>query len=166
MPSFTTSLITAGPKSIAPWGDRKWRIALSAQYVSGSSSDYWLVTPTNPANHAVDGYALTVPQPDHEGVLDSLIYMLAIHLGDDDLEGYLFDHHNIEVADGLRVPVDFWELTESTRQHLGSRLASQFRLAVTVMDEICPVDPAVVRDLRALGFDVDVYTLLESCSVA
>jgi hypothetical protein len=105
MSSFTSALVTAGPKAIHPWGDRGWRIALSAQHVTGSSSDYWLVTPTPPPSHPVVSQFVSIPDPSHNGLVDSLVFALALHLGDEQVEGYLLDHHNVSIEGGVRVPV-------------------------------------------------------------
>lgn len=162
MSTITTTLLSVGPKAIHPWGDRAWKVALQAQYCSGSSADFWLVAPTQPAQHEVGSDIVMVQHPDHQGVLDSLVYLLALHLGNEEIEGYLHDHHNVTMDGDKRVPVEFWELTTQTRMDLARRLSKYLRLGITVLDESALVDPLVVRDLRSLGFDVDVFLLHDS----
>jgi len=166
MSTVSTTLLSVGPKSLHPWGDRAWRVGLTAQYCTGSSSDYWLVTPTQPAAYKVTQDTVVVPSPDHEGVLDSIIFLLALHLGNAQLEGFLLDHHNIHVTAGVREVAEYWELTAATRGHLGKALAEHYRIGVTVLDDCSLVDPAIVGDLRRLGFDVDVFLLADSSVVA
>jgi hypothetical protein len=165
MSSLTTALLTVGPNATHPWGDRVWRVALSAQYVSGSSSDYWLVSPTQPAQYPVIDKAIVLQSPGHIEVLDSVIFLVALHAGDTQIEGYLLDHHNISMEEGARLSADFWELTDETRTYLAGYLSRYLRLGFTILEEVTPIDPAVVRDLRAMGFDVDVFSLSDTSIV-
>ena len=158
MSKQTTALLTVGPKSIAPWGDRAWRIALTAQLVSANSGDYWIVTPTEPANHVVVPSEVLVEAPQQESLIESIIMLLAAHLGDEDVEACLSETHNMEVTDGVRTIAPYWDLSDKrTFGYLTGRLSQMVRLGITVLDEMSLVTPEVIADLRLLGFDVDVF---------
>ena len=158
MSKQTTALLTVGPKSIAPWGDRAWRIALTAQLVSANSGDYWIVTPTEPANHAVLPSEISVEVPQHESLIESVIMLLAAHLGDEDVEACLLETHNIDTSDSVRAIPAYWDISdERTFEYLTGRLSQMVRLGITVLDDMSLVTPEVVGDLRLLGFDVDVF---------
>lgn len=158
MSKQTTALLTVGPKSIAPWGDRAWRIALTAQLVSANSGDYWIVTPTEPANHAVLPSEVSVEMPHRDSLIESILMLLAAHLGDEDVEACLIDTHNIEVTDGVRTIAPYWDISDQrTYQYLTGRLSQLVRLGVTVLDDMSLFSPDVIADLRLSGFDVDVF---------
>jgi hypothetical protein len=158
MSKQTTALLTVGPKSIAPWGDRAWRIALTAQLVSANSGDYWIVTPTEPANHVVVPAEVLVEMPHRDSLIESILMLLAAHLGDEDVEACLIDTHNIEVTEGVRTVAPYWDVSDKrTFEYLTVRLSQLVRLGVTVLDEMSLVSPDVIADLRLLGFDVDVF---------
>lgn len=165
MTSYTNALLTAGPRTIGPWGDRLWRIGFAAQYVTGSSSDYWLVSTNDASPTVADFESLVVPSPDETGVLDSILYLLAMQVGDPAVEQFLIEHHNVEIVAGRRVPVEFWELTDRTRVQLASLLAQQFRLGLTLMEDSCLVSDRVISELKKLGFEVDVFQLREEALV-
>lgn len=158
MSKQTTALLTVGPKSIAPWGDRAWRIALTAQLVSANSGDYWIVTPTEPANHAVVPAEVMVEIPQRECLVASIVMLLAAHLGDEDVETSLTETHNIEVVDGIRRIAPYWDVSDlRTFEYLTGRLSELVRLGVTVLDDMSLVNSEAIADLRLLGFDVDVF---------
>lgn len=167
MSKVSTVLMTAGPRSISPWGDRNWRVALSAQLVEGGSSAYWLASPTQPAQHPTAPNALIVEAPQHDEVVDSILMLLATHLGDGNVEGYLLDTHNVTLVDGVRVVAPFWDITaaESLR-FLVTSLSGTVRLAFTILDDNRLVDETVIETLRVFGFDVEVYRLDASSTVS
>lgn len=162
MTRLTTALLTVAPRSIAPWGDRLWRVSLTAELVEGGSSAYWLVHPADPAARPVATDVVLISTPLTAGVVESLMLALAAHLGDEQTEGLLLDTHNIELLDGIRHVAPYWELTSSTSALLAQRLASSFRLGVTVLEELTLATADVVARLRGLGFDVDVFTLSDA----
>ena len=163
MTRMTTATLTVGPRTLSPWGDRAWRVALVAQHVTGGGSDYWIVTPTQPAQHPARPDVLLIEQPDDESAIDSVLMLLAVHLGDENVEGYLMDTANIELVDGVRVVAPFWDVSPAeTRRFLSSKMAASVRLGLTVMDEHGVVTDELVSGLRSLGFDVDVFSLTSS----
>lgn len=158
MSKQTTALLTVGPKSIAPWGDRAWRIALTAQLVAANSGDYWIVTPTEPSAHAVRTSEVMVAVPQQESLIESVVMILAAHLGDEVVEACLRDTHNIEVVDGVRELAPYWDISEPrTFDYLTGRLGELVRVGITILDDMSLVSPPVIGDLRLLGFAVDVF---------
>jgi hypothetical protein len=153
----STALLTVGPRTIAPWGDRAWRVSGTAQLVEGSSA-YWIVTPTQPANHPATPSEVDVLVPAPDTVVESLLLLLAVHFGDDQLAEYLVEHHNLTIDDaGVRVVAPYWELAGEVISHLARNLSQTVRLGVTLLDDISLMDDEVIDTLRGLGFDVDVF---------
>ena len=160
MSKQTTALLTVGPKTIAPWGDRAWRITLTAQLVAANSGDYWIVTPTQPPLNEVKPAELTVEVPHDESLVESVIMLLAAHVGDEDTEACLTETHNIELVNGVRQIAPFWDISDaSTLRYLVGRLSEQVRIGLTVLDEMSLVTETSITQLRDLGFDVDVFVL-------
>ena len=140
---------------------------MTAQHVTGGGSDYWIVTPTHPAQHPVRPDTLVIEQPDLESTIDSVLMLLAVHVGDENVEGYLLDTANIDLVDGVRVVAPFWDVTPTeTRRFLSSRMSASVRLGLTVMDEHGVVTDELVSGLRSLGFDVDVFSVTSSSAAA
>lgn len=167
MSKVSTALLTVGPRSISPWGDRAWRVSLTAQLVEGGSSAHWLVTPTEPAEYRLSSSSLVVPAPENDEVVDSVLMLLASHLGDSAVEGYLVDTHNLEVLDGVRSLATFWDVSPSeTTRFIVEKLSNRVRLGFTVLDDSSLVTGGVIETLRGYGFDVDVFHLLSSSKIA
>jgi hypothetical protein len=158
MSRVSTALLTVSPRSISPWGDRSWRVCGSAQLVENSRA-YWLVSPTLPAEHAVAPDVVQIEAPEASAVVDSVLMMLAAWFGDEEVEGYLLETHNIDLVDNRREIQKFWELSDSTVQYLAGRLSNSLRLGVTVLEEFSLMNESVIAALRGLGFDVDVFVL-------
>jgi len=157
MTRFSTALLTIGPKSIAPWGDRAWRVAATAQLVEGSSP-YWIITPTQPAQHPVAPSEIGVPSPHSDSLVDSVLFLLATHFGEHDVEENLLESHNIELGDdGLREVAEFYELSDYNRGFLAKRLSERIRLGLTQLDDLSLIGDEVVEQLRRLGFDLEVF---------
>lgn len=152
----STALLTVGPRSIAPWGDRAWRVSGTAQLVEGSTP-YWIVTPTLPAIHSATPAEVEVVVPHPEAVVASVLMFLAAHFGDEDVEAYLVETHNVTLRDDVREIAPYYELADETMRFLADHLSRTLRLAVTLLDDFSLVDDEVVAELRALGFDVDVF---------
>ena len=159
MTRVTTALITAGPRTIGPWGDRAWRVALSIQLVEGGSAAYFLATPTAEPINKVSPAEVEIAAPFDECTLDALILTLAAHLGGSRIEALLEETHNISVQDDLRRIAPFWDLSHETMQCIASELAENVRLGIMLLDEISLVQPSLLLSLRDLGFDVDLYSL-------
>lgn len=157
MTKVTTALITAGPRTIGPWGDRAWRVALMIQLVEGGSVPYFLPSPTVGALHQVSPLEVEIEAPDDEIVLGSLMMTLALQLGGTTCEEILLETHNISIEQEVRVVAPFWDLSSSTLQSLSNVLASNIRLGVTVLDPQSLATSALISNLRDLGFDVDLY---------
>ena len=162
MTRLSTALLTVAPLSTGPWGDRLWRVALTAELVEGGSAAYWLIHRSEPAEHLVATAEVLITAPHTTGVVEALVLSVAAHLGDGQTEGILLDSHNIEVLDGIRHVAPYWELTDSTRQVLVERLSSSVRLGLIVLDELTLATAEVVARLRSIGFDVDVFTLSDA----
>jgi hypothetical protein len=162
MSRSTSALLTAGGRLSGPWADRLWRIALSAQYVSGGSADYWLVTPTLPVEHLVQPGEIEIQVADTEGVLDSVLMMLAAHLGGQHEEELLLETHNISLDAGTRAVAPFWELDGRSRAQLASELSNVIRLGITLLEPGTLANASLVQALRSAGFDVDVFELSSS----
>lgn len=161
MTSQTTALITAGPRTIGPWGDRIWRIGLTLQLVENSMA-HWLVTPTSPPLRPVEPGAVLIEQPTQEFVIDALIVALASHYGNDRVDGILHETHNLSDADGVHQIAPYWELAEDVRESLVAELANDLRLGVTRLDDFSLLTDDAVLELRMSGFDVDEYRLADS----
>lgn len=142
-------------------------MALSAQLIEGGSSAYWLASPTEPIQHQSAPRELAISSPQHDEVVDSILMLLATHLGDGNIEGYLIDTHNVTLIDGVRVVAPYWDISaaESLR-FLVTRLAATVRLGFTLLEEARLVDDQVIETLRLFGFDVDVYSLESSSAIS
>lgn len=160
----STALLTIGPSTLSPWGDRAWRVAATAQLVEGSSA-YWIVTSTVPAQHYVSPGGVEVPVPHAEAVIDSVLFLLASHFGDDDVENYLVETHNLSLRGGVRELAPFYELADTTKDYLVSKMAGVVRLGFTRLDELSLVNDEVITALLRYGFDVEVYALSPSPAV-
>jgi hypothetical protein len=159
----TTAYLTVSPKTIAPWGDRTWRISLASQLVEGGSAAYWITTPTQPAENLVSPDEIVIEQPSKEFLLDSILLMLAAHVGDDQIEGYLIDTQNLTLQDGVRKLAPFWDISApEVRAFLARKLSEKVRLGITLLENLSLVNDEVINDLRAYGFDVDVFELTSS----
>ena len=156
----TTALLTVGPRTLAPWNDRVWRVAGTAQLVEGSAP-YWLVTPTQPAEHEVTTETILVEVPHADAVVWSVLMVVAAWFGGSEVEAVLTEGQNLTVdaVTGAREVAPYWELADTTVTTLASKLSAQVRLGLTLMDDLSLVDDDVVEGLRALGFDVDVFVL-------
>lgn len=160
MSKQSTVLLTAGPRTIAPWGDRVWRVSLTAQLVAANSGDYWIVSPTQPAEFPVANEVINVEVPSSEAVVESVLMLLSAHLGDSAVEGYLLDTGNVETVDGKRVVAPFWDVSApETMRYLARKLSETVRLGFTFLDGESLVDHSTIATLRSFGFDVDVFAL-------
>jgi hypothetical protein len=121
------------------------------------STPYWIVTPTLPASHSATPAEVEVVVPHSEAVVASVLMFLAAHFGDEDVEAYLVETHNVTLRDGVREIAPYYELADETVRFLADHLSRTLRLAVTLLDDFSLVDDDVVAELRALGFDVDVF---------
>lgn len=164
MPRQSTSLLTIGPRSLPPWGDRAWRVSATAQLVSGSGA-YWIVTPTLPSKYTVSPAEVSIPVPFAEAVVDSVLFLLAAHFGDDEVENYLVETHNVSLQCGTRELAPFYELADTTREYLASNMSAVVRLGFTRLDDLSLVNDEVIVALLRYGFDVEVYDLISSSAV-
>jgi hypothetical protein len=155
----STALLTVGPRSVAPWGDTHiWRVSGTAQLVEGSIP-YWIVTPTQPPVHRAMPAEVGVEVPYTEAVVESILLLLALHFGDDDLADYLVEHHNLTIdEDGVRLLAPYPELADDVTQFVASRLSASLRLGFTYLDDLCLVSEDVISVLRDdLNFSVSVF---------
>ncbi len=160
MSKQSTVLLTAGPRTIAPWGDRVWRVSLTAQLVAANSGDYWIVSPTQPAEFLVSNEVINVESPTSESLVESILMLLAAHLGDAAMEGYLLDTGNVENVEGKRMVAPFWDISApETMRYLARKLSETVRLGFTFLAAESLVDQSVIATLRSFGFDVDVFAL-------
>jgi hypothetical protein len=160
----STALLTIGPRTLSPWGDRAWRVAATAQLVEGSSA-YWIVTSTVPAQHLVRPYEIEVPVPHAEAVIDSVLFLLASHFGDEVVENYLVETHDLSLKGDIRELAPFYELADTTRDFLANKMAGVVRLGFTRLDDLSLVNDEVITGLLRYGFDVEVYALTSSPAV-
>jgi hypothetical protein len=122
------------------------------------STPYWIVTPTQPAEYTAMPSEIGVEAPYTEAVVESVLLLLSLHFGDDDLAAYLAEHHNLTVdAEGSRTLAPYPELADEVAAEVARRLSSRLRLGFTFLDDDCLVDDEVVACLRDLGFTVDVF---------
>lgn len=158
MTSSTTAILTVSPKHIGAWGDTHlWRVAASAQLVE-NSIPYWLVTPTQPAEHKVDGDSVTVETPHAESIAESVLMILAAWFGGSRTEDLLVETHNLTVEQSTRRIAPYWELSDSTQKTLANQLTDQVRLGVTILEQHSLMDDKALDLLQGLGFDVTVFT--------
>ena len=158
----STATLFAGPRSIPPWGDRSWKIALYAQLVEGGESAYWIASPTAAAPHMVRPDFVRVDQPDNDDLVASIVMAVALHLGGAEAEGLLLDTHNISLDGQTRVIAPYWELAPEVLTELARIVSISNRLGLTTVSDFSLVTEGVVDRLRELGFDTDVYGLLSS----
>lgn len=164
MPRQSTSLLTIGPRLISPWADRAWRVSATAQLVSGSGA-YWIVTPTLPAQHYVNPSEIEVVAPYPDSVIDSVLFLLAVHFGDEDVEKVLIETHNLSLNGRTREPAPFYELADTTREFIANKMSGLVRVAFTRLDDLSLVNEEVVAVLMRYGFDVEVYDLTSTPEV-
>lgn len=165
MTKQTTTLLTAGPRVISPWGDRAWRISLSAQLVEGGSVAYWLPTATQPPLTQVSPDFVEVATPSPDDLLDATLMLIALNLGDEKVEDWLVATHNAELADGVRVLAPYWEIADDQREYLCQLLSPHVRLGLTNLAEFSLANQEFVSALGSYGFDVDVFGLVNSSLV-
>jgi hypothetical protein len=161
---LSTALLSIGPRAISPWGDRVWRVAATAQLVEGSSA-YWIVTPTVPSQHTVTPGEVSVAAPSAEAVVDSVLFLLAAHFGDIEVETYLVETHNVSLKGGARELAPFYELADTTRDYLARKMSEVVRLGFTRLDDLSLVNDEVITALLRYGFDVEVYELASGSAV-
>lgn len=165
MTRVSTALLTFGPRALAPWGDRTWRVSATAQLIEGSSP-YWIVTPTLPAQHAVSRAEVEVAVPNDDCVLDSILLILASHFGDDRVEGFLVESHNLSVGrNKVREVAKFYELVDESRTFLARIMSQTMRIGVVQLDAMTLVNEGVIVRLRELGFDVETFSQPASAAV-
>jgi hypothetical protein len=131
-------------------------VSSQSQLVEGGIP-YWLVTPTQPAEHVVGTDVLVVEFPDANSVVASVLMLVATWHGGESVLGYLMDTENVSVDDRGRAIAPYWDLSEEGGRHLSNKLRGQVKLAFTIMDDMCLVDDEVIGTLRSLGFHVDVF---------
>jgi len=157
MTKQTTALMTIGPLTTGAFGDiEPWRISSQSQLVEGSVP-YWLVTPTQPAEHAVTNEAVFIDLPETEFVVHSVLMVAAAWHGGDGLLGYLIDTENICLEGDKREIAPYWELADETVKQIVQKLVVQVKLGFTIMDEMSLINQEVIASLRGLGFHVDVF---------
>lgn len=159
MTRTTTALITAGPRTIGPWGDRAWRIALTIQLVEGGSAAYFLSTPTNEPIQQVSPAEVVIEAPHDECTLSSLIMTLAAQLGTEHAQALLEESHNLTMENDIRHIAPYWDLSDELQRQLAQELAEIIRIGVVVLDSTSLVNPILISKLRDHGFDVDLYSL-------
>ena len=158
------SLVT--PRTVGSWADRAYRVSHTAQLIEGGSAAYWLVTPTEPAEHRVRPDVIRIENPEPSDVVNSLIMLAAAHVGNGQVEGLLLDTHNIEIVDGVRNVAEFWDVERRTEATLAAALAPQIRMSFTLLDEMNLLTEEVTERLIAYGFDVEVFSRNRERSVA
>lgn len=167
MTRLTTATLIVGPRRRAPWGDRLWAVTAYVSLIEGGSAAYWMSTSVDPRQYNARPAEVVIESPDVDATVDSLLILLGAHLGGADVVGLLEATHNISVApDGTREVAPYWELEERVGNQLGQLLARDYRLGFTQLDGECLVDSDVVARLVSMGFDVEVYNLDRSLSIA
>ena len=157
MSKQTTALLSVGPLTTGPFGDvEPWRVSSQSQLVEGGIP-YWLVTPTQPAEHVIGTDVIVVEFPDANAVVASVLMLVATWHGGEGVLGYLMDTENVTMGGNVRSIAPYWELSEDGVRHLSNKLKGQVKLAFTIMDDMCLVDDEVIGTLRSLGFHVDVF---------
>jgi hypothetical protein len=157
MSKQTTVSLSVGPLTTGFFGDTSpWRISSQSQLVEGGIP-YWLVTPTQPVEHAVGTDVLVVEFPDANAVVASVLMMVATWHGGEGVLGYLMDTENVTMDEGVRDVAPYWELSDEGVRYLSNKLKDQVKLAFTIMDDMCLVDDEVLGTLRGLGFHVDLF---------
>lgn len=160
----STTLMAIGPRMLSPWADRAWRVSATAQVVENSGA-YWIFTPTLPAQHPVTPAEVSIPAPFAEAVVDSVLFLLAAHFGNDEVENYLVETHNLSLKGDTRELAPFYELADTAREYLASRMARVVRLGFTRLDDLSLVNDEVIAALLRYGFDVEVYDLTSTPEV-
>jgi hypothetical protein len=157
MSKQTTALLSVGPLTTGFFGDTiPWRVSSQSQLVEGGIP-YWLVTPTQPAEHVIGTDVLVVEFPDPNAVVASVLMLVATWHGSEGVLGYLMDTENVRLDGGVREVAPYWELSDEGVLYLSNKLKDQVKLAFTIMDDMCLVDDEVIEKLRGLGFHVDVF---------
>ena len=165
MTRVSTALLTVSPRVVGTFADEAWRISGYAQIVEGSIP-YWIITPTQPAQHRVNPDEIEVAAPQNACIVESILFLLASHFGDDVVENYLVETHNISLGqDGTRELARFYEIVDDAKDFLARHLCDVIRLGITRLDETSLVNEAVIGALRDLGFDVAIFTQEVSAQV-
>jgi hypothetical protein len=149
--------MAVSPSSIAPWGDRSYRLSHTAQLVEGGSAAYWLTSPVLPPQYLVDPDVIQIESPSPDFTLDSIILWLALNVGNEVVERILTESHNIEIDNKVRKLAPYWEISEQTRKSLAAQMSGEVRLAFTVLDELNLLTEDVWSGLRDSGFDFEVF---------
>jgi hypothetical protein len=108
---------------------------------------------------------IDVPAPNVEAVLDSVLFLIALHFGDVSVENFLLETHNLSLKGDTRELAPFYELADTTRDFIANKMSGLVRLAFTRLDDLSLVNDEVFAALRRYGFDVEVYDLTSTPEV-
>jgi hypothetical protein len=108
---------------------------------------------------------VSVAAPSAEAVVDSVLFLLAAHFGDIEVETYLVETHNVSLKGGARELAPFYELADTTRDYLARKMSEVVRLGFTRLDDLSLVNDEVITALLRYGFDVEVYELASGSAV-
>jgi hypothetical protein len=106
-----------------------------------------------------------VPAPYSEAVVESVLFLLAAHFGDDEVENYLVETQNVNLKGGTRELAPFYELADTTRDYLARKMSEVVRLGFTRLDDLSLVNDEVITALLRYGFDVEIYDLASGSAV-
>jgi hypothetical protein len=130
------------------------------------SAPYWIVTPTQPAQHLVTPGEIEVSAPNTESVVESILFMLAAHFGDAEVENFLVESHNISLGpNSARELARFYELVNDGQDFLARAMSESLRIGVVQLDDLSLVNEDVISRLREMGFDVDTFSQSSSAHV-
>lgn len=133
MSRVTTGLVFVGPRRIAPWGDRAWRVAFTAQCVEGGSQAYWLLS--CPHSATSDGLTFPISSPDASAAYKALEQLL----------GFATSAGELGAGEAAKRP--------ETRT-----LSARFRIGLVTLDQPSLLDAELIELLEAAEFDVEVFT--------
>jgi hypothetical protein len=108
---------------------------------------------------------IELESPHPEAVVDSILVLLGAYFGDDEVENYLVETHNVSLQAGARELAPFYELANTTRQYIASKMSGVVRLGFTRLDDLSLVNEDVIAALLRYGFDVEVYDLTSTPEV-
>ena len=160
MTTASTALVMVGPSGVGSFHDRLWRMSPpNAQVVEGGSNGpYFLI------NNGGQEHSFNIEDFDTAGVVTSTVLAIALLTGDDHaLETLRMSENFVQTDEGQRV-APYWEIVDEVFDQLVERLKRMCRVAVVQLDQKSIVNQSVLDEMRALGFDVEVFASTEEAN--
>ena len=158
MSKFSSSLLFVGPSGVGPFHSPDWRVSWCVNLVEGGSNGpFWLPLPSFEDQRVVE--LMMIDGHDAQLVAESLVLLLAVVFGSENLLGLLEETHNFSQTDDRTFKMaPFWELAHDVRVKCVSDLKGRLRVGVVQLDAGSIFDSEVVGLLESWGLRVEAFT--------